>query len=63
VIPEVANPTPDNDAVAYAKLSAFLAENGVNLPAAPRIKSYKTMDAAMRAIIKSEAFEIVTKDR
>jgi hypothetical protein len=35
-IPEVANPSPDSDEVAYAKLAAFLAENGVNLPAAPR---------------------------
>jgi hypothetical protein len=56
---EAQEPEPSlSPAPSYDDLAAFLAEHGVTLPAVPRIKSFKTMDAAMKAILKSELIEL-----
>jgi hypothetical protein len=61
-IPEVPNPAPKSDEVTHAELTAFLAEHGIDAkPYKP--KSFKSAEAAMDYILKSELFEIVRKDR
>jgi hypothetical protein len=55
-------PRPAPEERPYEDVFDFLAAHGVSLSAAPKIKSYKTMDVAMRAILKSELIEL-SKDR
>jgi hypothetical protein len=50
--PPESDPPPPSDDDGYDRLAAFLAENGV---AMPKVKSYRSVKAALNAIIREEA--------
>jgi hypothetical protein len=58
---ETQEPEP-SPAPSYGELSAFLATHGVDLPAVPKIKSFRSAEEAMRHLLKTGLFE-TEKDR